>query len=182
MLQPVLMEADIEDEAASELRITLEVIGLCTENYLVPDCSDQSPNKGCGVVPGPSGCGPCPVPHPGWAAEVAALSPSKAPGKGLEVPKVDAVVGSLGQVPGQGLCPCSEQEGSEVKACHSTGSSCCPRSKNPIHTLPAPCVPSSTLPTHGLAGCSHDFHILQILTPDHLGCTAPPALQSICCL
>lgn len=103
-------------EAASEPRITLEIIGLCTENYLLPDCSDQSPGEGCGVVPAPSGCGPCPVPHPGWAAEVAALGPSKAPRKGLEVPRAGAVLGSLGQVLRQVLCPCSEQEGSEARA------------------------------------------------------------------
>lgn len=33
-------------EAASEPRITLEMSGLSTENYLVPDCSDQSPSEG----------------------------------------------------------------------------------------------------------------------------------------
>lgn len=107
-------------EAASEPKITPEMIGLSTESYLVPDCSDQSPNEGCGVVPGPSGCGPCPVPHPGGAAEVAALGLSKAPSKGLEVPKAGAVFGSLGQVLSQVRCPCSEQEGSEAKMFHST--------------------------------------------------------------
>lgn len=33
-------------EAASEPRITLEMSGLSTENYLVPDCPDQSPDEG----------------------------------------------------------------------------------------------------------------------------------------
>lgn len=59
----------------------------------------------------------------GWSldgdAEVAALGPSKAPSKGLGVPKAGAVFGSLGQVLSQVRCPCSEQEGSEAKTCHS---------------------------------------------------------------
>lgn len=50
------------------------MIGLCTENYLVPDCCDQSPAEGCGVGPAPALC------HT-QAAAVAALSPSKAPGE-----------------------------------------------------------------------------------------------------
>lgn len=33
-------------EAASEPRITLELSGLSTENYLVPDFSNQSPDEG----------------------------------------------------------------------------------------------------------------------------------------
>lgn len=59
------------------------------------------------------------------AAGVAALSPSKAPSEDLETPKVSAVVGSFGQALSQVLCPCSEQEGSEVKTCYGTLTDTC---------------------------------------------------------
>lgn len=75
-------------EAASEPRITLEIIGLSTGSYL--GCSDQSPDEGCGVVPAPSL--PCATLRQGWRI-CRVLGPSKALRKGLEVPRAGAVVG-----------------------------------------------------------------------------------------
>ena len=124
VLQPVLMEADRED-IAGEPRTTLEMSGLSTEYYLVPDCSNQSPDKG--KLPGdPQTVSVWPLQWPGRseAAEVAALSPSKAPWEDLEAPKVSAVVGSLSQALSQVLCP-REQEGSEVKTCYGTLTDSC---------------------------------------------------------
>lgn len=96
--------------------------------------------------------------RPGGAAEVAALSPSKAPSQGLEVPKAGAVLGSPGQALSQVLCPRREQEGPEVRTCPSTRRQLLPVHNHHIHNLAAPCVPSSTLLTRGLAGRSHDIH------------------------
>lgn len=124
-------------EAANEPRITLEIIGLCTESYL--DCSDQSSDEGCGVVPASSL--PCATPRQGWRI-CRVLGPSKAPRKGLKVPRAGAVVGSLGQVPAV-----SRKALRPGRAPAVTGS------KDHIHNLS---VPSSSLPSQGLAGCSHD--------------------------
>lgn len=55
--------------------------------------------------------------------------------------------------------------------------SCSLCSKGHIQNLSALCVPSSTLLTQRLAGCSHDIYIL--LTPDHLDCAAPSSLPGL---
>lgn len=151
-------------EAASEPRITLEIVGLCTENYLLANCPVQSPGEGCGVVPAPSGRGPCPVPHPGWAAEVAA-HPVKHQERVWKFPELLPCLGHLAKPSGRYFVPAVSRKALRPRHTHNL------------------CVPSSTLPPQGTAGCSHDIHSSQILTPDHPGCTAPtnlPGLSAAC--
>lgn len=76
--------------------------------------------ESCCVAPERSVCGHCGVPGRSGAAGVVAFLPSKAPLEDLEALKVSVVVESPGQALHQVLCPCSEQEGSEVKMCYGT--------------------------------------------------------------
>lgn len=119
------------------------MIGLCTENYLVPDCCDQSPDEGCGVGPAPSRYEPCTIkvwPLP-CATPRLQLQQLSAPVKHqVRVPKVGAVLGSLGQV----ICPCSFVPAVSRKAPRSGHATC--RQLQPVQQRSHPELVSSVCP------------------------------------